>query len=95
MAPRRLSCLPVLSLAALLGGAAVLPAPARAFDGDQVMALCLAGFQAAMSTAGKQAPAGMAEFTCTCFLEQVKAGAGLDQARTTCRDRAAGRFTVK
>ncbi|MFM7675533.1 MAG: hypothetical protein ACKO5F_08080 [Synechococcus sp.] len=94
MAPRRLPLLPFLPLAALLVGGATLSAPARAMDTDQVSALCLAGFNAAMAAADKKAPTGMAEFTCTCFLQQVQEGASIDTARTTCRDRAAARFPV-
>ncbi|MCT0223583.1 hypothetical protein KQ310_00115 [Synechococcus sp. CS-1328] len=70
-------------------------APARAVDGDQVKALCMAGFNAAMGAAGKTPPAGMGEFTCTCFLEQVEAGSNIDQARSICRDKAAARYPVK
>ncbi|MFM7435542.1 MAG: hypothetical protein ACKO1Q_06150, partial [Vulcanococcus sp.] len=61
MAPRRLPLLPFLPLAALLVGGATLSAPARAMDTDQVSALCLAGFNAAMAAADKKAPTGMAE----------------------------------
>ncbi|CAK6690141.1 hypothetical protein VB716_01380 [Synechococcus sp. CCY9201] len=83
-----------MGLAVLLMGIGQA-APAGAVDGNQVKALCMAGFNAAMAAAGKTPPAGMGEFTCTCFLEQVEAGSNIDQARTTCRDKAATRYPVK
>jgi hypothetical protein len=79
-----------------LGSLLVGAAPAQAaIDSDRVMGLCLAGFNAAMAAARKTAPAGMGDFTCKCFLEQVSNNASLDQARETCRTRAASKFTVK
>jgi hypothetical protein len=59
------------------------------------MGLCIAGFDAAMSAARKTAPAGMAQFTCQCFVDKVEKGESIDQARLACRQQAASRFTVK
>lgn len=70
-------------------------APARAVDGNQVKALCMAGFNAAMAAAGKTPPPGMGDFTCACFLEQIESGSNIDQARTICRDKAAARYPMK
>jgi hypothetical protein len=78
------------------GAALVLPAAqVKAFDAGTVNGLCLAGFNAAMAAAGKTAPPGMAEFTCTCFSNRLKQGQSIDQARTECRQQAASRFTVQ
>lgn len=77
---------------AALAGA--LPA-AQAFDASRVNGFCLAGFNTAMTAAGKTAPPGMAEFTCTCFSNQLQQGQSIDQARVFCRDAAAKKFTVK
>ena len=71
-----------------------LPA-AHAFDASRVNAFCLAGFNAAMTAAGKTAPPGMAEFTCTCFSNRLQQGQSIDQARVECRNEAAQKFTVK
>lgn len=78
-----------------LGLAAVTAPPAaRAFDAGSVNGLCLAGFNTAMTAAGKTAPAGMAEFTCNCFSTRLQQGQSIDQARTACRNAAAQKFTV-
>jgi hypothetical protein len=78
---------------ALAGAAAVVPS-AHAFDASRVNSFCLAGFNAAMSAAGKTPPAGMGEFTCTCFSNRLQQGQSIDQARSACRDEAARRFKV-
>lgn len=92
---RSLPGMAALALGAV-GSLLVGAAPAQAaIDSDRVMGLCLAGFNAAMVAARKTAPPGMGDFTCKCFLEQVSNNASLDQARETCRTRAAAQFTVK
>lgn len=79
-----------LPLASLL-----IPHPAQAFDRGRVMGLCTAGFDAAMSAAQKTAPAGMASFTCQCFVDKVEKGESIDQARLSCRQQAASRYKVQ
>ena len=70
--------------------------PARAEDdGGMIRKICLSSFAAAMASAGKTAPEGMADFSCDCFLEEVESGAGLDQAQTTCKERAADQFPLE
>lgn len=92
---RSLAGMAALALTAA-GSLLVGAAPARAaIDSERVTGLCLAGFNAAMAAARKTAPPGMGDFTCKCFLEQVASNASLDQARETCRTRAAAKFTVK
>ena len=74
----------------------VLVSPARAEDdGGLIRKICLSSFAAAMASAGKTAPEGMADFSCDCFLEEVESGAGLDQAQTTCKERAADQFPLE
>lgn len=90
---RRFVLLP--SLWGLALAAAATPPAARAFDAGTVNALCLAGFNTAMTAAGKTAPTGMAEFTCNCFSTRLQQGQSIDQARAACRDAAAQKFTVK
>lgn len=85
---------PILCSLVLTGAALSLP-PARAFDASRVNAFCLTGFNTAMTAAGKTAPPGMAEYTCNCFATRLQQGQSIDQARTTCRDAAAQKFTVK
>lgn len=81
---------------ACAGAVLVLPvAQVKAFDANAVNGFCLAGFNAAMAASGKTAPPGMAEFTCSCFSNQMQQGQSIDQARTECRQQAASRFTVQ
>lgn len=71
--------------------------PAEASPGrnqNLITRLCIAGFNAAMSDAGKVAPAGMETFTCDCFLEEVIGGRGIQAAQTVCRTRAAARYRL-
>ena len=56
--------------------------------------LCLAGFSAAFQAAGKVAPPGMSAYTCSCFLDQISQGSGLDVAQATCRKRSQDRFRM-
>jgi hypothetical protein len=81
-------------LAGALPVALLLPPGARAFEADRVMAFCQAGFMAAMTAASRTPPAGMADFTCGCFVERVRAGTPIDEATTVCRDQAAKRFPL-
>lgn len=67
---------------------------AEAFDAERVMAFCQAGFMAAMSAASRTPPPGMADFTCRCFVDRVRAGSSIDVATSICRDQAAARFPL-
>jgi hypothetical protein len=91
--------MPPMRLRILLGSglalALALPHPAAAFDAERVMAFCQAGFLAAMSAASRTPPAGMADFTCRCFVDRVRAGSPIDVATNECRAKAAARFPLK
>ncbi|MCS5691859.1 hypothetical protein NZK33_07650 [Cyanobium sp. FGCU-6] len=87
-----------LRLRILLGGglalALLVPPRAVAFDADRVMAFCQAGFMAAMTAASRTPPSGMADFTCRCFVDRVRAGRSIDDATAVCRAQAAARFPL-
>lgn len=87
-----MAALALSATSSLLAGSA--PA-AAAIDTSRVSGLCLAGFNAAMEAARKTPPPGMGEFTCACFLEQVQNNVGINQARETCKAKAAAKYTVK
>jgi hypothetical protein len=83
----------LLTTAMGLGCSALMPSHGHAAgDESTINRLCLAGFNAAMSHAGKTPPAGMGIFTCNCFLEQVKAGASIQNAQDICKQKAAERY---
>ena len=80
---------------ALITGLIPADLSSKAADQDgAVTKLCLAGFNAAMSHAGKTPPSGMGRYTCSCFLEQVTDGASITEAQATCKSRAAERFNM-
>lgn len=63
-----------------------LPMPIRAGTlGDTVRSICLSAVQREMERAGKEVPAGMADFACSCVLDRLEDGTSLDAARHTCR----------
>ena len=58
-------------------------------DNNLLKSFCLTAFNVAMAQAGETPPIGMGEETCSCFLDEVAGGAGIDTARDTCKRRAA------
>lgn len=91
----RLRGLAIAAATTAAAATAALAPAALAFDASRVNAFCLAGFNTAMAASGKTAPAGMADFTCTCFSNRLQQGQSIDQARVACRAEAAKRFTVQ
>jgi len=74
---------------ALLMAGSIAATPATGQDNNLLKSFCLAAFKAAMAQAGETPPPGMGEETCSCFLDEVGGGAGIDAARETCKQRAA------
>jgi hypothetical protein len=73
----------------LLMAGLIAATPATTQDNNLLKSFCLAAFKAAMAQAGETPPPGMGEETCSCFLDEVGGGAGIDAARETCKQRAA------
>jgi hypothetical protein len=73
----------------LLMAGLIAATPATSQDNNLLKSFCLAAFKAAMAQAGETPPPGMGEETCSCFLDEVPGGAGIDAARETCKQRAA------
>ena len=73
--------------------APILPALASE-DQNMIHRLCMAGFNGAMASAGKTPPAGMGEYTCKCFLDEVNAGKSIQSAQDTCKQKAADRYKL-
>jgi hypothetical protein len=72
-----------------------LQASASTSPQDQkISRFCLATVSAAFQAARKVPPPGLESFACTCFLDQVNQGAGLDAAQTTCRQRTMARYSL-
>ena len=78
--------------------------PAHSVEAEnKITQLCLAGFNTAMSQAGKVPPEGMGDFTCACFLKEMNKGnsiqwqsllSTIESAQETCKQLAAERFKI-
>ena len=78
-------------LSALLPGAAVAGANMR---DALIMHYCIKAVNTEFSQAGKTPPAGLAEGTCTCVVQQVDARATLAQAQTICKQQAEIKYNL-
>ena len=76
----------------LLMAGLIAATPATSQDNNLLKSFCLAAFKAAMAQAGETPPPGMGEETCSCVLDEVGGGAGIDAARETCKQRAADTY---
>jgi hypothetical protein len=70
-------------VAACAGGSA----KANMMD-QMVMHYCSKDMQEEITKAGKTAPAGMIESTCTCVVQRLKARDSIEQAKTFCKAQA-------
>ena len=66
--------------------------PVMSQDDNLLKSFCLTAFKAAMAQTGEIPPLGMGEETCSCFLDEVRGGAGIDTARETCKRLAAANY---
>ena len=57
--------------------------------------LCLKGFNKEMIIARVMPPPKMAEFTCECFLKEIKNGQPVDYAKSICTEKAYQKFIKK
>jgi len=80
-----------LALTFLLSAA---PASTPSSDNGMIRSFCLVAFNAAMESAGKTPPDGMGDYTCSCFMERLTGGAGIEESRSQCTQEAARRFPV-
>jgi hypothetical protein len=62
--------------------------------GAIVKAVCLSAFENEMSQVGKVPPAGMATYACSCVEQRIRAGGGIESARSFCREETAQRFPI-
>ncbi len=84
-----------LSLAGAVEAETLLKASASTGQKDeQVSKFCLATVNAAFQAARKVLPPGLGTFACSCFVDQVNQGAGLDVAQSTCRQRTMARYSL-
>jgi hypothetical protein len=83
--PLRLAILTALTLAAAL--------PAQANPIDQIIrSNCLRAVNNEVKASGNPAPAGMSEYTCDCVVQEIKNGSSINQASTTCKNRAVSKY---
>ncbi len=82
----------ILAAAGSIGPAASA-APGQGV-GAIVRSFCLSAFEAELARSGKTAPAGMADYACSCVAERIEQGSGLDAARADCRQATTRRFPI-
>jgi hypothetical protein len=83
----------LLSLSAF----AMVQAPASAAGGpiaEVVRSFCLSAVETELAQAGKQAPAGMADFACACVTDRITSGSSIAAARSTCRAATSKRYPI-
>ena len=73
----------------LLIAGLIAATPVTSQDNNLLKSFCLTAFKAAMAQAGETPPPGKGEETCSCFLDEVAGGAGIDTARDRCKKRDA------
>ena len=86
----RAAALVFLALGAL---ASELPAEANMMD-FMIRKYCLAAVNDEVKASGKPAPAGMADYTCDCVVQQMKSGSSQEQAKNTCKARTAKKYKL-
>lgn len=94
-ARRSLPYLLFLSLPLPLLGWSMAPAAASTGRiGEIVMSVCLSAFESEMAQAGKRAPAGMANYACSCVVDKISNGLSVDAARSDCRLATVRRYPI-
>jgi hypothetical protein len=92
--PQRFTALFAAATAASVSAAVAMPAARARGVGEIVMAVCLSAFESEMAQAGKNPPAGMANYACSCVVDQISSGNSIDTARTSCRTATARRYPI-
>ncbi len=84
-----------ISLSSVLFGMSTVDGLAQSTEHENaITTICLLGFNAAMANAGKTPPAGMGQFTCQCFLDQVNAGEVISSAQSKCQAKAGAHYDI-
>ena len=84
-----------ISLSSFLFGMSTAHGLAQSSERDNaITTMCLVGFNAAMANAGKTPPAGMGQFTCQCFLDQLNAGEVISSAQSKCQAKASAHYDI-
>jgi len=85
--------LPLALLATLFALSTGLPARANMVD-QIIRSKCLNAVNAEIKSSGKPAPAGMSDYTCDCVVQEFKKGSSINQASSTCKQRAVSKYGV-
>ena len=70
------------------------PLAASASDNSLITQFCRTAVKAELQRAGTVPPEGMVDDTCSCFLEEVQNGAGIQMAQVTCKAKAAETYSL-
>jgi hypothetical protein len=77
----------------LLAIGAALPAQANMMD-FFIRKYCLAAVNDEVKASGKPAPAGMADYTCDCVVQEMNNRKTQEQAKATCKARTAKKYNL-
>jgi hypothetical protein len=79
----------------LASGVVAFGLPARASMMDfMIRKYCLAAVNDEVKASGKPAPAGMADYTCDCVVQEMKNRKTQEQAKATCKARTAKKYNL-
>ena len=67
--------------------------PAQSLDMDEIIkGVCTVNMNLELEKSNKQLPEKMKEYTCNCFLEELKQGYSIESSRERCKDKATDEF---
>jgi hypothetical protein len=84
--------LPLALLATLFALSAGLPARANNMVDQLVRSYCMKAVNDEVRSSGNPAPAGMAEFTCDCVVDEMGKGRSVSQASSNCKSLAIQKY---
>ncbi|SBO41846.1 hypothetical protein [Cyanobium sp. NIES-981] len=87
---KRAAALLILATGVMPAG---VPAQANMMD-FMIRKYCLAAVDQEVKASGKPAPAGMADYTCDCVVQEMKNRKTQEQAKATCKARTAKKYNL-
>ena len=57
-----------------------------------IKGVCIANMNLELEKSNKQLPEEMKEFTCNCFLDELKKGYAIESSREHCKDKVTDKF---
>lgn len=67
----------------------------RAAANGLIKRFCMASIEAQMALAANKPPKGMKDYTCQCFVDEIKMGTSMSSAKSLCREKSIDKFELK